>query len=117
MDTTYPDAQIEISGELVKDAEVRTVLMGDDQTPMPVLCLLIKADRYGYHPVRSEVVYPAALRHEADKAARGLKRGTRVTATSPVAHLRMTMAMTSNIQVHGRAKQAKATPPKEATHA
>lgn len=117
MDTTYPDAQIEISGELVKDAEVRTVLMGDDQTPMPVLCLLIKADRCSNSPVRSEQVYPAALRHEAVHAARGMKRGTRVTVTAPVAHLRMTMAMTSNIQVHGRAKQPKATPPKEAAHA
>lgn len=117
MDTTYPDAQIEISGELVTDAEVRTVPLGNDQTPMPVLCLLIKADRCSNSPVRSEQVYPAALRHEAEKAARSMKRGTRVTVTAPVAHLRMTMAMTSNIQVHGRAKQPKATSPKEAAHA
>lgn len=117
MNTTHPDGLLELSGELVHDAEVRTVLMGDDQTPMPVLCLLIKADRCNNSPVRSEQVYPAALRHEAETAARGMKRGTRVTVTSPVAHLRMTMGMTTNIQVHGRAKQPKANPPKEATHA
>ena len=38
------DAQIQLSGELLQDAEVRTIPMGEDRTPMPVICLVLRTD-------------------------------------------------------------------------
>ena len=111
------DDQIQISGVLLKDAEVRTVPMGDDQTAMPVLCLVIQADHSCHGPVRAEQVYPPQLRGDAEAAAKAMKKGMRVTVRSPIAQLRTTLAMASHIEIHGRAKQAKASPTKEATHA
>lgn len=111
------DAQIQLSGVLLQDAEVRTRPMGDDNTPMPVLCLVMQSDGSCTAPVRAEQVYPAAMRGDADRAARALKKGMRVTVWAPIAELRTTLGMSSRIQVHGRATQANATLPKEAAHA
>lgn len=111
------DAQIQLSGVLLQDAEVRTRPTGDDNTPMPVLCLVMQSDGSCTAPVRAEQVYPAALRGDADRAARSMKKGMRVTVWAPIAQLRTTLGMSSRIQVHGRATQARATPPKEAAHA
>lgn len=115
MTEAVTDAQIQISGVLLHDAEVRTVPMGDDSTPMPVLCLVIQADRSCHGPVRAEQVYPPQLRHEAEAAAKTLKKGQRVTVQAPIAHLRTTLARASKIEVHGHANKAK--PNKEAAHA
>ena len=117
MTEALTDAQIQLSGMLLQDAEVRTVPMGEDKTPMPVLCLLMQSDGSCHAPVRAEQVYPPALRQEAERIAHGMKKGMRITVWAPIAHLRTTLAMSSRIEVHGRAKQAKATPPKETAHA
>lgn len=117
MDTAIPDAQIEISGVLLQDAEVRTRPMGEDNTAMPVLCLVMQSDGSCTAPVRAEQVYPTGLRGDADRAARTMKKGMRVTVWAPIAQLRTTLGMTSRIQVHGRAMQANANPSKEAAHA
>lgn len=110
------DAQIELSGVLLQDAEVRTRPMGDDNTAMPVLCLVMQTDGRCTAPVRAEQVYPAALRGDADRAARSMKKGMRVTVWAPIAQLRTTLGMSTRIQVHGRTTQANATPSKKAAH-
>lgn len=117
MPNALTDTQIELSGVLLQDAEVRTRPMGDDNTAMPVLCLVMQADGRCTAPVRAEQVYPAGLRSDADRAARSLKKGMRVTVWAPIAQLRTTLGMASRIQVHGRDSKANATPSKEATHA
>lgn len=117
MPNALTDTQIELSGVLLQDAEVRTRLMGEDNTPMPVLCLVMQSDGSCTSPVRAEQVYPAALRSDADRAAKSMKKGMRVTVWAPIAQLRTTLGMSSRIQVHGRDTQAHATPPKEAAHA
>lgn len=111
------DAQIQLSGVLLQDAEVRTMVMGDDKTPMPVLCLVMQSDGSCHTPVRAEQVYPPALRGDAERNARSMKKGMRVTVWAPIAHLRTTLAMSSRIQVHGRAKQANTNQSTEAAHA
>lgn len=117
MPNALTDTQIQLSGVLLQDAEVRTRLMGDDSTPMPVLCLVMQSDGSCTAPVRAEQVYPAALRGDADHAVRSMKKGMRVTVWVPIAQLRTTLGMSTRIQVHGRATQTNPTPPKEATHA
>lgn len=117
MNEAATNAQIQLSGVLLQDAEVRTVPMGEDKTPMPVLCLLLQSDGSCHAPVRAEQVYPPALRGDAERIATGMKRGMRITVWAPIAHLRTTLAMSSRIEVHGRSKPVKANQPTEATHA
>lgn len=116
MPNALTDAQIQLSGVLLQDAEVRTAAMGDEKTPMPVLCLVMQSDGSCHAPVRAEQVYPPALRGDAERIAHGMKKGMRITVWAPIAHLRTTLAMSSRIEVHGRAKQPKATPPKETAY-
>ena len=117
MPNALTDTHIELSGVLLQDAEVRTRPMGDDNTAMPVLCLVMQTDGSCTAPVRAEQVYPAAMRGDADRAAKSMKKGMHVTVWAPIAQLRTTLGMSSRIEVHGRATQANATPPKEAAHA
>ena len=117
MPNALTDTQIELSGVLLQDAEVRTRPMGDDNTPMPVLCLVMQTDGNCTAPVRAEQVYPAGLRSDADRAAKSMKKGMRVTVWAPIAQLRTTLGMSSRIQLHGRATQPKANQSKEPAHA
>lgn len=116
MSATTTNDQIQISGVLLQDAEVRTRPMGDDNTPMPVLCLVMQADGSCTAPVRAEQVYPAGLRGDAERATKTMKKGIRVTVLAPIAQLRTTLGMTSRIEVHGRARPVKTTPSTESTH-
>ncbi|WP_039049126.1 hypothetical protein [Comamonas thiooxydans] len=117
MPNALTDTQIQLSGVLLQDAEVRTRPMGDDNTAMPVICLVMQTDGSCTTPVRAEQVYPAGLRGDAERAAKSMKKGMRVTVWAPIAQLRTTLGMSSRIEVHGRDTQAHATPPKEAAHA
>ena len=112
---------IQLSGVLLHDAEVRTKLLGADQTPMPVLVLLLDSDGPSTQPVCAEQIYPAAMRAEAEAAAKGMKKGKRVTVWAPVAHMRYTLGHAERIEVHGRARPAhsttKSTTHQEAEHA
>ena len=117
MDHATTNAQIQISGQLLQDAEVRTRPMGDDNTAMPVLSLVLQTDGNCTAPVRAEQVYPAALRGDAERAAKTMKKGMRVVVWAPIAQLRATLGMSTRIQVHGRTTQANTNPPKEAAHA
>lgn len=117
MDDALTDTQIRLNGVLLQDAEVRTVPMGEDKTPMPVIVLVLRSDGSCSTPVRAEQVYPAALRRDAERIAAGMKKGMRITVWAPIAHMRTTLAMSSRIEVHGRARPTQAAETKEATHA
>lgn len=109
MQQATTDLHLQISGVLVKDAQVRCRPMGDSDTAMPVLTLYIDTDGPSNTPVCAEQVYPPAMRAQAEQDARSMKKGTRVTVLGPIAHLRTTLAMCKDITVHGRAKPAKST--------
>ena len=103
-----------IEGTLAEDAQVRTKAMGEDETPMPVLCLLINTNGSSKVPVRAEQTYPPSLRAAADKAAKALRRGMHVSVTAPCAHIRTTLAHCESITVGAKAPNNQA---KEAAHA
>lgn len=107
------DAQISVSGELLQDAQVRIKPLGEDRTPMPVLCLLLNSDGPSTVPVACEQVYPPAMRADADRAALSLRKGMRITVLAPIAHIRTTLTHCSQIQRQGKST----TTAKEAAHA
>ena len=104
---------IVIEGTLVQDALVRIKPMGDDETPMPVLCLVINTIGPSQEPVRAEQTYPPSLRADAEKAAHAMRRGMHVSVTAPVAHIRTSLAHCASITVGAKAPHHQA---KEAVH-
>ena len=103
---------IVIEGTLAQDAQVRIKPMGEAETPMPVLCLLINTNGSSQEPVRAEQTYPPSHRAEAERAARALRRGVRVSVEAPCAHIRTTLAHCASITLAAKAPQQ----PKEAAH-
>ena len=117
MDALNTDAQLQISGVLLRDAEVRTVPMGEDRTAMPVISLVIQTDHSCHGPLRAEQVYPPAMRGDAEAAAKAMKKGQRVTVQAPIAQLRTTLAWVSKIEVHGRAHKSQSSKENANEHA
>jgi len=79
---------IVLQGVLVQDAEVRTQLVGLDSHPRPVLWLEIRPASRLHRTVHAEQIYTEATRKEAERIAATLKRGARVTVTTPLADMR-----------------------------
>lgn len=104
---------IVIEGTLAQDAQVRLRPMGEDETPMPVLCLVIDTIGSSLEPVRAEQTYPPSHRADAEKAAQAMRRGMHVSVTAPVAHIRTSLAHCASITVGAKAPHHKA---KEAVH-
>lgn len=103
-----------IEGTLAQDAQVRTKPMGEGETPMPVLCLVINTIGPNKVPVCAEQTYPPSLRAEAEKAARTLRQGMYVSVKAPCAHIRTTLAHCASITAGAMAPHHQA---KEAAHA
>ncbi|WP_280189107.1 hypothetical protein [Delftia sp. PS-11] len=108
--------QIQITGALLQDAEVRTMPLGEGRTPMPVLTLLIDTDGPAHMPVRAEQVYPPSLRHHAEAAARALRKGMRVAVDAPTAQIRTTLGYCSAITPLRKAGDITPKQSKEAAH-
>lgn len=104
---------IVIEGTLAEDAQVRTQPMGEDVTPMPVLCLVINTIGPNPLPVRAEQPYPPSHRADAEKAARAMRRGMQISVTAPCAHIRTTLAHCASITLGAQAPHHQA---KEAAH-
>lgn len=79
------------TGVLAKDAEIRVKAVGADGRPMPVLCLDLQDVGPGQHLLHAEQVYTEATRKHAEAAAARLRQGMRVTVTSPLDHLRLSL--------------------------
>ena len=77
-----------VPGELVVDAEVRTKLVGQDHHPLPVLLLELRPLSGAQRTVHAELVYTEATRKAAESLAATLKRGMRVTVTTPLHDMR-----------------------------
>lgn len=109
-------AQIQITGTLLQDAEVRTMQMGTDRMAMPVLTLLIESDGPARLPVRAEQVYPPSLRNQAEEAARAMRKGMRVSVDAPVEQIRTTLGYCSAITPLRKAGDITTKQSKEAVH-
>jgi len=77
-----------ITGELITDAEVRTKVVGLDQHPLPVLVLELRPLSGLHRIVRAEQVYTEPARKAAERLAATLKKGARVTVTTPLDDMR-----------------------------
>lgn len=77
-----------ITGELITDAEVRTKVVGLDQHPLPVLVLELRPLSGLHRVVRAEQVYTEPARKAAERLAATLKKGARVTVTTPLDDMR-----------------------------
>lgn len=81
---------LQIQGELLEDAQVRSKPVGDGVHVRPVLWLNLRPltpERGTYH---IEQIYTEATRKEAEARAAALKKGARVTVTTPVTDMRVT---------------------------
>ncbi len=86
-----PADRMAFTGVLARDAEIRVKPVGSDSRPMPVLCLDLQDVGPGHHVLHAEQVYTEATRKHAEAAAARLRRGMRVTVTSPLDHLRLSL--------------------------
>ncbi len=84
-------SRLAFTGVLARDAEIRIKPVGQERRPMPVLCLDLLEVGPGHHPLHAEQVYTEATRKHAEAAAARLRQGVRVTVTSPMDHLRLSL--------------------------
>lgn len=84
------DLVLEIVGVLIHAAEVRTKLVGDDQHPMPVLCMDVRPLSGLKRTIHAEQIYSEATRKAAEQKAATLKRGSRITLTTNLTGMRIT---------------------------
>ncbi len=87
------------SGILARDAQIRIKPVGHDGRPTPVLCLELRDVGPGQHTLRAEQVYTEATRKHAEAAAARLREGTRVSVTSPIDHLRLSLPCVESIHL------------------
>lgn len=76
------------TGVLVADAEVRTKVVGLDQHPLPVLVIELRPLSGLHRVVRAEQIYTEPARKAAERLAATLKKGARVTVTTPLDDMR-----------------------------
>lgn len=79
---------LEVPGVLTRDAEVRTKPVGHDGHALPVLCLELQPLNGRDRSIHAEIVYPEAARKAAEAKAATLKRGARISITTPVDGMR-----------------------------
>lgn len=78
---------LEVDGELIEDAQVRSKLVGDGLHAYPVLWLNLKPLNGLQRSLHVEQIYSEATRKLAEAKAATLKKGARVTVTTPVADM------------------------------
>ena len=96
---TEPTPVIEIQGVLTHAAEVRTKVVGDDQHPVPVLCMDIRPLSGARRSIHAEQVFTESTRGLAEAKARDLKRGARVTFKTCLTGMRITFPHVRQIAI------------------
>ncbi len=84
-----PTVTLQFSGVLLHDAQVRDKPVGDGQHFAPVLCLELQPLHGGGHSIVAQQIYSEATRALAVQRAQALRRGTRLTLTTPLAGMRL----------------------------
>lgn len=80
---------IEFDGKLLHDAEVRSLPVGDGEHVRPVLCLDLAPLSGLHHTICAQQIFTEATRAEAVAAAKTLRKGMRVTLTTPLDGMRI----------------------------
>lgn len=86
----HGDFLVEIHGILAHAATVAVKLVGEDQRPVPVLCLDIRPLSGLKRTIHAEQIYSEATRKEAELKAATLKRGAHVSLTTNLTGMRIT---------------------------
>lgn len=92
-------SRLQITGVLIRDAEVRMKAIGTDDRPMPVLCLDIRVPGPGERTVHAEQAYPAASRFAADAQALRFRAGAQVTVAADPRLMRLNLPLVEEIQL------------------
>lgn len=90
---------LQLTGRLLHDAEVRSKPVGDGQHVRPVLCLDLAPCSGVFHTIHAEQIYTEATRKDAEARAATLKRGMRVTLTTPIADMRIFLPHVQGVAV------------------
>lgn len=85
----HGDFIVEIHGVLTHAASVCVKLVGEDQRPVPVLCLDIRPLSGLKRTIHATQIYSEATRKEAEQKAAELKRGAHITLTTSLSGMRI----------------------------
>lgn len=97
-------ADMQISGTLARDADLRFRPLDSSGHNVPVICFDLVANGAVHMPVRVEWPQPADGYQAAERLLKTLKRGTTVTVQAPLLGMRLLAANAS--QVHASAQTA-----------
>jgi hypothetical protein len=101
-------ADMQISGTLARDAELRNRVLDSAGHNVPVICFDLVATGAAHMPVHVEWPQPANAHSAAERLAKSLKRGMAVIVQSPLVGMRLVAANAS--QVHASAQDNAPTP-------
>jgi len=100
-DAGQPHEQVfELHGELVADADVRTMVVGRDGHPLPVLCMEVRPLSGFKRTVHAEQIYTEANRPLAERKAATLKKGAHVTITTTLHDMRTILPHVQAVALH-----------------
>lgn len=85
----HGDFIVEIPGVLTHAATVCVKLVGEDQRPVPVLCMDIRPLSGVKRTIHAMQIYSEATRKEAEQKAAELKRGAHITLTTSLSGMRV----------------------------
>jgi hypothetical protein len=95
--TNRINADMELRGTLVRNAEVRNKVLDGDGHTLPVLCIEFTTDSSSHMPVRAEQAYKPNEHALAEKHAKALRRGSCVTVQAPLVGLKLVATNASAI--------------------
>jgi hypothetical protein len=84
----FMDLMLRIEGELIESARVCIKLIGDDQHPVPVLCMDVKPLNGFKRTIHAEQIFSESTRKLAEQKAATLKKGARITLTTSLHDMR-----------------------------
>lgn len=99
--TPQPTVDMELTGTLARDAELRNRVLDNDGHHVPVICLDLISNGSAHMPVHVEWPQPSDGHFAAERLCKTLKRGSTVTVQAPVVGLRL--VATNASRVHARA--------------
>ena len=108
--TPQATADMQISGTLARDAELRNRVLDGAGQNVPVICLDLVATGAAHMPVHVEWPQPADGYKAAERLIKTLKRGTTVTVQAPLLGMRLVAANASEVRADVQASAQPTTP-------
>lgn len=104
--TLHTLPQVEYTGTLIHPAEARTGRPDPLSQSVPVLCLDIELDSATRNLLHVEQPFPAGQHKQCEAAAHRLKKGSRVTVTTPLVGMRLVASNASHIHIINQTLEA-----------